>query len=268
MTHRFAVALSIGALLSGASSAALAVTTQQYQSTTTKAAPAAPAPAVPGAAPAAAPVPAGAAAPTAPQTGDDQAMTLRDAVTAVARHFDFAVVGTNRLGGDTPMWPAADDADAQMIVDSLLRDYSYAVILKPKGKSGAPRMLDTLIIVGHSDHAATQGAEPVVARAAPPPSPTGVAPAAVVPTLAVPLTSRAPAWAPRQSSVVRALTKLAVTSSDANTEGAPAAGSTNAPPANPAENAAAMAALTRSAQAGLGALVMGLRQACPTPNSC
>jgi hypothetical protein len=194
-------------------------------------------------------------------------MSLRDAVAAVANHFDFAVVGVNRLGGDTPMWPAADDADAQMIIGSLLRDYSYAVILKPKGKSDVPRTLDTLIIVGHSDHPAAQSPEPVVARASPPPSPAGAAAAAAIPTLAVPLTPHAPAWAPRQSSVVRALTKLAVTGGDPGS--AEAAGSANAPPpANPAENAAAMAALTRSAQAGLGALVMGLRQACPTPNSC
>lgn len=267
MTHRFAVALSIGALLSGASSVAFAVTTQQYQAASAKAAAAQSAPAPTTAVPQAAPDAAGVADPAAPQAGDDQSMSLHDAVTAVARHFDFTVVGANRLGSDTPMWPAADDADVQMVIGSLLRDYSYAVILKPKGKSGVPRTLDTLIIVGHSDHPATQSPEPVIARASAPPSPAGIAPAAVVPTLAVPLTPHAPNWAPRQSSVVRALTKLAVTSNDPGS--GQAAGNANTPPpANPAENAAAMAALTRSAQAGLGALVMGLRQACPTPNSC
>lgn len=194
---------------------------------------------------------------TAPQ--DDEAASLRDAVALMARHFQFAVVGANRLGTDAPSWPAEELAPEAML-GVLLKNYSYVVLLKPEGRPGGARELQTLFIVGpNHPPAETAPAAPAAASAAT----AHVAAATPAPAPAA-ATGHRPSWAPPPSTVVRALTKLATTNGpDGDLTAQPVA-----PMPNPAENAAAMAALTRSAQSGLGALVTGLRQACPNPKGC
>jgi|GEM_PF-5532760 hypothetical protein len=211
-------------------------------------------------------------APAAAATGDDAAatapapaaasMSLRDAIGLVAQHFDFTVVGANRLGSGPPVWPA-EDRGAEAMLASLLKGYSYAVLLKPETTPGAAREPETLLIVGLYSPPA-EAAKPASAGSARAGSSAGAVGSGEI--AAAPPSSYPPSWAPPPSTVVRALTKLATTNSSnpAADQAAPPA----PPMPNPANNAAAMASLTRSAQAGLGALVIGLRQACPTPNSC
>jgi hypothetical protein len=196
---------------------------------------------------------------------DPAALNLRDAIGLVAQHFDFAVIGANRLGTEAPRWPA-EDRDPQAMLDTLLKGYSYIVLLKPEASPGAVRQPKTLLITGLF-HPQPETATPTpavlrpnnqVAAASPPAS---AAPPVKIDE--VTQSSHAPVWAQRPSTVVRALTQLATTNG-----GSPAATPAASPTDNPAQNTDAMAALTRSAQAGLGALVIGLRQACPTPNSC
>jgi hypothetical protein len=191
------------------------------------------------------------------------AVTLRDAIVLAARHFDFTVIGANRLGTETPVWPAEDRGPRDMLA-TLLKGYSYVVLLKPEAGPDGARAPQTVMIAGlyhpqaepttQAPLAYPRGSNPVIAFNAP--------------ALAVPVNvdraspvSGPPAWAQRPSTVVRALTQMATTNGATPDEEAAAA-------ANPAQNADAMAALTRSAQTGLGALVIGLRQACPTPKSC
>ncbi|MGB8840286.1 MAG: hypothetical protein WCC64_04380 [Aliidongia sp.] len=198
---------------------------------------------------------------------DPAALNLRDAVGLVAQHFDFAVIGANRLGTEAPSWPA-EDRGPEAMLDTLLKGYSYIVLLKPEASPGAARQPKTLLITGlFHPQPETATPTPAVLR------PNNRVVAANPPTLAAPVKadevvqrSRPPAWAQRPSTVVRALTQLATTNggNPAAAQATPAA----APTDNPAQNTDAMAALTRSAQSGLGALVIGLRQACPTPNSC
>jgi hypothetical protein len=190
---------------------------------------------------------------------NDDAASLRDAVALMARHFQFSVVGANRLGTDTPSWPA-DELAPEAMLGTLLKNYSYMVLLKPETHAGAARELQTVFIVGPNKApaetaptapAAAAPMMPRVASAAPAPSPAAAS-------------GHRPSWAPPPSTVVRALTKLATTNGPNGDEAA----QPTVPMPNPAENAAAMAALTRSAQSGLGALVTGLRQACPNPKGC
>jgi len=196
----------------------------------------------------------------------DSPATLRDAVALAGQHFGFTVIGAGRLGTDAPEWPA-EDLPADGVIDTLLKDYSYIVLLKPETVPGARREPGTLVIVG-LNHPAPD---------APAAAPTAMAPrtpaamAAALPVAALPAgpaaaTSHVPSWAPPPSTVVRTLTKLAET--NGNTAGGVDGSQPTTPMPNPAENAAAMAALTRSAQNGLGALVTGLRQACPNPKAC
>ena len=195
----------------------------------------------------------------------DAPASLRDAVELAGQHFGFTVIGAMRLGTDAPEWPA-EDLPAEGVIDTLLKDYSYIVLLKPETTPGARREPRTLVIVGLN--------HPVIDAPAAAPAPmaprTPAAMAAALPVAAPPAqagaTSHVPSWAPPPSTVVRTLTKLAETNGNA-TGGVDQAQPTTPMP-NPAENAAAMAALTRSAQSGLGALVTGLRQACPNPKAC
>jgi hypothetical protein len=195
--------------------------------------------------------------PVAAAAADEGPKTLRDAVETVAKHFNFTVVGANRLGTGRPSWPTGEPGPTATL-DALLKGYSYALVLKPESDPEAVREPQTLLIAGLF-HPAAETAKP--ASGIPAPSHAETAAAAAEPAQVY----SAPAWAMGSSTVVRALTKLAQTNS-----GNQAAGQTMGavPLANPAQNADAMASLTRSAQAGLGALVIGLRQACPTPNSC
>jgi hypothetical protein len=199
---------------------------------------------------------------TAPEPA---AATLREAIALAARHFDFTVIGANRLGSEAPSWPD-DDRGPQDALAALLRGYSYVVLLKREAGPDGVRAPQTVMISGlyHPQ------AEPAVP--APLAYPRGSNPVVAVNASASPPVSadaehalpgpRPPAWAQRPSTVVRALTQLATTN------GSDPAPAPIAATANPAQNNDAMAALTRSAQTGLGALVIGLRQACPTPNSC
>lgn len=196
--------------------------------------------------------------------------TLRDAVELAGQHFGFTVVGAGRLGTDAPEWPA-EDLPAKGVIEALLKDYSYIVLLKPETVPGARREPAKLVIVG-LNHPAPDAPTAAAPAAVAPRTPAAVA--AAMPAMAMPAaplagTSHAPAWAPPPSTVVRTLTKLAETNGNTVT-GASTDQSTQptTPMPNPAENAAAMAALTRSAQSGLGALVTGLRQACPNPKAC
>jgi hypothetical protein len=193
-----------------------------------------------------------------PGAADQGPKTLQDAVEAVAQHFNITVIGANRLGTDRPSWPAGDLGPEAML-GALLKGYSYAVVLKPQTSPEAVREPDTLLIAGLY-HPAAETAKPAFGAPAPAPAPASAETAAAAPM------SYAPSWAVGSSTVVRALTKLAGTNSSNMAAGE---NTGSAPPLpNPAQNAAAMASLTQSAQAGLGALVIGLRQACPTPNSC
>lgn len=217
-----------------------------------------------------------ASAAIAPTTAPDRAApapaetpaTLRDAVELAGQHFGFTVIGAMRLGTDAPEWPA-DDLPAAGVIDTLLKDYSYIVLLKPETAPGARREPGTLVIVGLNHPPADTPATAAPVPAAPR---TPAAMAAAQPVAALPApagaTSHVPSWAPPPSTVVRTLTKLAETNGNgvAGTDQQSAQPTTPMP--NPAENAAAMAALTRSAQSGLGALVTGLRQACPNPKAC
>jgi len=188
----------------------------------------------------------------------DEPTTLREAVEQMARHFDFAVIGANRLGTDAPTWPEEELAPEAML-GSLLKDYSYIVLLKPESGASTPREPGTLLIVGLNHPPPADTTKPATARTPIMASAEAAAPMPV---------SRAPSWAPRPSTVVRALTKLATTSSGQPGSAGDQSTQPAAPMPNPAENTAAMAALTHSAQAGLGALVTGLRQACPNPKGC
>ena len=195
--------------------------------------------------------------------------TLRDAVELAGQHFGFAVIGAGRLGTDAPEWPA-EDLPADGVIDALLKDYSYIVLLKPEAAPGVRREPGTLVIVG-LNHPASDAptAAPIPVAPRTPAAVAAAMPVAPLPAAAAAGTSHVPSWAPPPSTVVRTLTKLAET--NGNTAGAADQAQSTQPTApvpNPAENAAAMAALTRSAQAGLGALVTGLRQACPNPKAC
>jgi hypothetical protein len=207
-----------------------------------------------------------ATAPVGTPASADGPATLRDAVALAGQHFGFTVIGAGRLGTDAPEWPA-EDLPADGVIDTLLKDYSYIVLLKPETAPGARREPGTLVIVGlnHPAPDAPAAAATVMAPRAP------AAMAAALPVAALPAgpaagTSHVPSWAPPPSTVVRTLTKLAET--NGNTTGGADGSQASTPLPNPAENAAAMAALTRSAQNGLGALVTGLRQACPNPKAC
>jgi hypothetical protein len=203
----------------------------------------------------------------APAPADSPA-TLRDAVELAGQHFGFSVIGAGRLGTDAPEWPA-EDLPAEGVIDALLKDYSYIVLLKPETAPGTRREPRTVVIVA-LNHPATDA--PVAAPV--PTSPrTPAAMAAAMPAVAMPAAPAAaaghtPSWAPPPSTVVRTLTKLAETSGNSGTGTDQQSTQPTTPMPNPAENAAAMAALTRSAQSGLGALVTGLRQACPNPKAC
>jgi hypothetical protein len=196
------------------------------------------------------------------------AVTLRDAIALAAQHFDFTVIGANRLGTEAPVWPAEDRGPRDMLA-TLLKGYSYVVLLKPEAGPDGGRAPQTVMIAGlyhpqaelmtPAPLAYPRGSNPLVATYAP-----AVTPAPASADYAS-SGSRPPTWAQRPSTVVRALTQMATTNGANPGEEAAAA---SAAAANPAQNADAMAALTRSAQTGLGALVIGLRQACPTPKSC
>jgi hypothetical protein len=199
----------------------------------------------------------------------DSPATLRDAVELAGQHFGFTVIGAGRLGTDAPEWPA-EDLPADGVIDTLLKDYSYIVLLKPETVPGARREPGTLVIVGLNHPAPDAPAAGPMAMA--PRTPTAMAAALPVAALPAPAaaTSHVPSWAPPPSTVVRTLTKLAETNGNTTggVDGSQQSAQPTTPMPNPAENAAAMAALTRSAQNGLGALVTGLRQACPNPKAC
>jgi hypothetical protein len=202
----------------------------------------------------------------APGAADDGPATLRDAVQLLARHFDFTVVGASRLGTDAPSWPA-EDLGPEATLDTLLKDYGYIIVLKPETSPGAAREPATLMIVG-LNHAPAPEVTAKPAASAPMLASAGAGAGAGAGSVASMSGSRRPSWAPRPSTVVRALTKLATTNSGQPGVGGDQSAQPAAPLPNPAQNTAAMAALTHSAQAGLGALVTGLRQACPNPKGC
>jgi len=142
------------------------------------------------------------------------AMNLRDAIGLVAQHFDFTVIGANRLGVEAPFWPA-EDRGPQAMLDSLLKGYSYVVLLKPEARPGAAREPKTLLITGLF-HPQAESVKPVPAVpragnvvAANVPAPAVAA--APAPVDNAPQGSRPPVWAQRPSTVVRALTQLAIT---------------------------------------------------------
>jgi hypothetical protein len=193
---------------------------------------------------------------------EDGPTTLRDAVAMMAQHFGFTVIGANRLGASPTSWPA-EDLPPEAMLASLLKDYGYIVLLKPEAGPAGRRDPETVLIVGANQAPAVVSVKPLApqgAVAAARPVEIGVA------AVASPVEQHRPSWAPKPSTVVRALTKLASTSGQSLTGDQTAVSA--APSPNPADSAAAMAALTRSAQAGLGALVTGLRQACPNPAAC
>jgi hypothetical protein len=224
-----------------------------------------------------APPPAESPAPDRPaEGGADGPATIRAALQLMADHFGFTVIGANRLGNDAPSWPA-EDLPADAMLHALLRDYSYIVVLKSEAGPNGERDPETVMIVSHNP-------SPTAAPSPPPAqqnrrmqrpfqssaieAPTSVANA----DAASRPSGHVPSWAPPPSTVVRQLAKLASTTAAGGTQDPNSASADTSAAApvvpNPAENAAAMAALTRSAQAGLGALVTGLRQACPNPNAC
>jgi hypothetical protein len=195
--------------------------------------------------------------------------TLRAAVELAGQHFGFTVVGANRIGTDTPEWPA-ENLPAEGVIDTLLKDYSYIVLLQPESAPGARREPKTLVIVG-LNHPPTDApaAAPTPAAARTPTALAAAQPVTAVLPAASAATSHTPSWAPPPSTVVRTLTKLAETNGNGASDADQQQGTQPTEQvSNPADNAAAMAALTRSAQSGLGALVTGLRQACPNPKAC
>jgi hypothetical protein len=190
--------------------------------------------------------------------------TLRDTLALFAQDFDVKIVGLNRVGTEAPNWPEADLPPAEML-QWILKDYSYAAVLKPSVAESGRRLPERLFIIG--EHKVPPGGndkdptQPTIANAdRPPPA-----------SLAV--------WGRQPSAVVRSLTSLATSTASRTLAGASAgansqAAAAAAPPPilkggeNPAQSAAAMAALTRSAQSSLSALVTGLRQACQNPKGC
>jgi hypothetical protein len=205
-------------------------------------------------------------APAAPST--DGPATIKAALQEMADHFGFALIGANRLGNDPPSWPSEELPEVQML-HALLKDYSYIVVLKPKAGPDGVREPATVMIVSHNPTPAApppdQPHGPPPRHAITPPYQSSALPAtSAVASAASSPTGHVPSWAPPPSTVVKTLANLASTS------GTTQAGGGAAAPAmpNPAEDAGAMATLTHSAQSGLGALVTGLRQACPNPNAC
>jgi hypothetical protein len=221
------------------------------------------------------PPPAESSTPSAPEDAPaDGPATIKAALQEMAEHFGFALVGANRLSNDPPSWPSEDLPEVQML-HALLRDYSYIVVLKPKAGPSGEREPAKVMIVSHNPTPAAPPPEqphgPPPRHAITPPYQASALPAtAAVASAESSPTGHVPSWAPPPSTVVKTLAKLASTSGVG--AGGAQAGDTGAAPApavpNPAEDANAMASLTRSAQAGLGALVTGLRQACPNPNAC
>jgi hypothetical protein len=185
--------------------------------------------------------------------------TLRDVVATFAEHFDVKIVGLSHIGTESPIWPATE-LSAPDLLRWLLKNYDYAAVLKPETPGSERPLPDRLFVVGeHKVAADTGSSQPGAAN-------SGQAPPA---SLAV--------WGSQPSSVVRNLTAMAVSSAPKAPPGAPGGGAGKAPNAqqpllsageNPAESAAAMATLTRSAQSGLSALVTQLRQACQNPKGC
>ena len=182
--------------------------------------------------------------------------SLRDTVALFAKDFDVTVVGLGHIGTEAPKWPE-DDLPPGAMLRWLLKDYSYATVLRPDVTANGERLPERLYIVGENQGPADGGSAPAQAADThkPPPSLT--------------------VWGKQPSTVVRNLATLAASTGNAANGGQPGApgGAAAAAPivpsgANPASSAAAMAALTRSAQSSLNALVTDLRKACQNPKGC
>ena len=198
----------------------------------------------------------------APATQPETPATLRDAVALFAQDFDVKVVGLDHVGTEAPNWPDGDLPPAEML-HWILKDYSYAAILKPSATDGR-RLPDRLYIIGIDEQKVADGKN------------KGAAPAEMANADRPPPASLA-VWGRQPSAVVRNLTNLASSTGARAQPGTPVganaqAGAAPVPivpnGANPAQSAAAMAALTRSAQSSLSSLVTGLRQVCQNPKGC
>ncbi len=183
--------------------------------------------------------------------------SLRDTVALFAKDFDVTVVGLSRVGTEPPAWPENDLPPGAML-HWLLKNYSYAAVLRPDVTANGERLPQRLYIVGENQGPADGGRAPAQAED------THKAPASLT------------VWGKQPSAVVRNLATLAGSTGNAGQNGAAggAAGAAAASApivpsgANPATSAAAMAALTRSAQSSLNALVTDLRKACQNPKGC
>ncbi|HVJ51587.1 MAG TPA: hypothetical protein VM689_03950 [Aliidongia sp.] len=188
--------------------------------------------------------------------------TLRDAVTLFGQDFNVKIVGINRLGTEAPDWPSQALPPADTLYQ-LLKHYSYAVILQPSDEATRSRLPAQLFIAGENKNA--DSSTTIAGAPAADPAPHSATAAA---DLAV--------WGRQPSSVVRNLNSLAISAAprpqsdvgDGATAQRTPAPQPLAAMENPAQSAAAMAALTRSAQSSLNALVTGLRNACPNPKGC
>lgn len=87
--------------------------------------------------------------PDAGVQGAAEPNTLRDAVALMGQTYDFTIVGIDRLGTETPDWPATEQAPAK-VLKRLLRGYGYITELKAGGDVANDGMPRRLLVVGPS----------------------------------------------------------------------------------------------------------------------